>query len=77
MVIPNNTPDVEPKPLDPPTPGTGLTPARPRWWRRAVAYSLRRGADRLQRTGRRRTAAGEGRSLVRERRQRIIGGASA
>ena len=73
MVIPNNTPDIEPAPSTPPVPGPNTPQKRPRWWRRAVAYSLRRGADRLQRTGRRRTAAGEGRSLLRERRQRILG----
>lgn len=75
MVVPNTTPDVEP--LPPPIPGTAGAGRRPRWWRRAAAYALRRGADRLQRQGRRRTAAGQGRSLIRERRRRLLGGVSA
>jgi hypothetical protein len=75
MVVPNQTPDVEPIPG--PLPGAAPGGRRPRWWRRAAAYALRRGADRLQRRGRRRTAAGQGRALVRERRARLLGGVSA
>ena len=76
MVIPNNTPDIEPILPNPPGPNVGPT-KRPRWWRRTAAYALRRAADRTQGGKRRRTAAGQGRSLVRERRQRLLGGVSA
>jgi hypothetical protein len=46
---------------------------RPPWWRRAVAYSLRRVADRLQfgRGARVRTERGEGRALAREARENL------
>ena len=54
------------------------TPApqrKPAWWRRAVAYSARRLADRVQfgRGARQRTQAGEGRNLAAEARGRITG----
>ena len=76
MVVPNKTPDVEP--LPDPVPGTGIAPGRrPRFLRRAAAYALRRAADATQRAGRSRTATGQGRSLVRERRRRLLGGVSA
>lgn len=41
---------------------------KPPWWRRAVAYTFRRLADRVQygRGQRVRTARGEGRALARE-----------
>jgi hypothetical protein len=39
---------------------------RPAWWRRAVSYGLNRLADNL--SGTRRTPLGQGRQLLRERR---------
>lgn len=76
MVTPNQTPDIEPLPE--PEPDAVLPRGRrPRFLRRAAAYALRRGADVTQRAGRRRTATGQGRSLVRERRRRLLGGVSA
>ena len=53
MVIPNNTPDIEPILPSPPGPNVGPT-KRPRWWRRTAAYALRRAADRTQGGKRRR-----------------------
>lgn len=63
MPVPNNAVDTEiPSPTRPDaTPG-----GRPSWWRRATAYGLNRLADALE--GRRRTPAGAGRALLRERR---------
>ena len=63
MPIPNNSVDTElPAPTRP-----ELTPGgRPSWWRRATAYGLNRLADSLE--GSRRTPAGAGRALLRERR---------
>jgi hypothetical protein len=48
---------------------------RPPWWRRAVAYTLRRLSDRLQygRGSRVRTSQGEGRALAREGREILTG----
>lgn len=60
MVVPNDIEDVE---LE--------GEQRPSWWRRAVAYTLRRLADRVQygRGARVRTQRGQGRALAREGRQ--------
>lgn len=62
MVVPNLTSDVE----LPTRTRAGRGGTRPAWWRRATAYGLNRLADALQ--GTRRTARGEGRALLRERR---------
>ncbi len=78
MVIPNNTPDIEP--VLPEEEDENLLPTgrkRPRWFRRAAAYALRRAADATQGGRRRRTAVGQGRALARERRRRLLGGVSA
>ena len=62
MVQLNNMPDIEL-----PTRSRAIRGGtRPSWWRRATAYGLNRLADSLQ--GTRRTARGEGRALLRERR---------
>jgi hypothetical protein len=62
--------------------GTELVPVptpaaqrKPAWWRRAVAYSVRRLADSIQfgRGARQRTTPGEGRNLAQEARRRITG----
>lgn len=62
MVQVNNMPDVE----LPTRTRAGRSASRPSWWRRATAYGLNRLADSLQ--GTRRTPRGEGRALLRERR---------
>lgn len=62
MVTPNDVEDIE---LD--------GEQKPSWWRRAVAYTLRRIADRLQfgRGQRVRTQQGQGRALAREGRENL------
>jgi hypothetical protein len=66
MVAPNTSVDSE---LPSPTRreargGTSVAP----WWKRAASYGVRRLADSVGGSGRQNTSAGEGRSLLRERR---------
>jgi len=71
MPITNNTSDTE---IPSPTrriarPGSSL----PSWWKRATSYALRRLSDTVGGGGRGRTRAGEGRGLLRERRNVRLG----
>ena len=70
-------PELEPTGTEPvPVPVPAPAPQRkPAWWRRAIAYSVRRLADSIQfgRGARQRTQPGEGRNLAREARGRITG----
>ena len=71
MPTPNNTDDTEiASPTRPITrPGGQLPP----WWKRATSYALRRLSDAVGGGGRGRTARGEGRRLLRERRNVRLG----
>lgn len=71
MPTPNNTSDTElPAPTRrEPRPGGSLPP----WWKRATSYALRRLGDAVGGGGRRSTGFGEGRSLLRERRNIRLG----
>jgi hypothetical protein len=71
MPTPNNTSDTElPAPTRrKPTPGGAL----PSWWKRATSYAVRRLGDAVGGGGRSSTGFGEGRGLLRERRNIRLG----
>jgi hypothetical protein len=59
-----------------PAPTRRIAPAGtnlPSWWKRATSYALRRLSDTVGGGGRNRTRSGEGRRLLRERRNVRLG----